>query len=247
MTFLFPWTPRRPERAPHDESLPPFPDRVLNESSEPPVFQVPRRPVAAVLKDPPSDSNSAESVEKELPTPPAQPKFYGIALPGWVGLRKERYFGLPRRTVILIAVGSLLLLALILGLGIGLTARRRKGYVSLLMSIWMVGLLTFLQKQRLDHTPDLRRPPDWRRYILRAGAWSLWHILYLIREHSSRLAHNLRRSPGGPKPEQQPALRPQNLGYTRIHPWEECQSRSRGRGSLHRLQSFRSGLFIKRL
>jgi len=143
MTFLFPWTPRRPERAPHDDSLPPFPDRVLNESSEPPVFQVPRRPVAAVVKDPPSDSNSAGSVEKELPTPPVQPKFYGIALPEWVGLRKERYFGLPRRIVILIGVGLLLLLALILGLSIGLTAGRKKAYAFLLMPIWMVGLLTF--------------------------------------------------------------------------------------------------------
>ncbi|PUU72834.1 RlpA-like double-psi beta-barrel-protein domain-containing protein-containing protein [Tuber borchii] len=126
MSFLFPWTPRRPERAPHDDSLPPFPDRVLNESSEPPVFQVPRRPVAAVVKEPPSDSNSAGSLEKESPTPPARPKFYGIVLPGWIRLRKERYFGLPRRTVILIAVGLLLLLALILGLSIGLTVGKKK-------------------------------------------------------------------------------------------------------------------------
>jgi len=147
MSFLFPWTPRRPERAPHDDSLPPFPDRVLNESSEPPVFQVPRRPVTAVVKEPPSDSNSAESLEKELPTPPARPKFYGIVLPGWIRLRKERYFGLPRRTVILIAVGLLLLLALILGLSIGLTAGKKKAYAFPLMSIWMVGLLTFYRSK----------------------------------------------------------------------------------------------------
>ncbi|PWW75217.1 plant expansin-like protein [Tuber magnatum] len=90
MRSLFPWGPRCPDRAPHDDSLPPFPDRVLDESSQPPVFLIPRRPAAAALKGLASDSKSAESTEKELPAPPARPKFYGIALPGWMGLRKER-------------------------------------------------------------------------------------------------------------------------------------------------------------
>ncbi|RPA90922.1 hypothetical protein L873DRAFT_1838835 [Choiromyces venosus 120613-1] len=126
MSFLFSWKVRRPERAPHDDSLPPFPDRVLDESPEPPVPQIPRCPVVAVTKEPASDSNSAESIEKELPAPPARRKFCGIVLPGWIGLRKERYFGFPRLTVILIAVGLLLLLVLILGLSIGLTAGKKK-------------------------------------------------------------------------------------------------------------------------
>ncbi|KAG0138318.1 RlpA-like double-psi beta-barrel-protein domain-containing protein-containing protein [Tuber indicum] len=127
MSFLLPWKRRCLERAPHDDSLPPFPDRVLNESSEPPVFQVPRRPVAAVLaKEPTPGSKNAENVEKELPAPPAPSKFYGVVLPGWIGLRKERYFGFSRRTVILAMAVLLLLLALILGLSIGLTRGRKK-------------------------------------------------------------------------------------------------------------------------
>ncbi|KAG0634353.1 RlpA-like double-psi beta-barrel-protein domain-containing protein-containing protein [Tuber brumale] len=126
MSFLFPWKRRCLERAPHDDSLPPFPDRVLNESSEPPVLQLPHRPVTALVKELMSDSKSAEIEEKELPAPPPPPKFYGVVLPGWIGLRKERYFGFPRRTVILATVGLLLLLALILGLSIGLTGGRKK-------------------------------------------------------------------------------------------------------------------------
>ncbi|CUS15062.1 unnamed protein product [Tuber aestivum] len=126
MSFLLPWKLRCPDRAPHDDSLPPFPDRVLDESSEPPVFQVPRRPVAAVVREPAPSSKCLGDTEKELPAPPARSKFYGIVLPGWIGLRKERYFGLPRRTAILVAVGLLLLLALILGLSIGLTTGRKK-------------------------------------------------------------------------------------------------------------------------
>jgi hypothetical protein len=86
------------------------------------------------------------AVEKELPPIPPQtpepekasasrpPFTFALAfmLPTWGVKGKERYFGLQKKTAVVVAVGVVAFLALMLGLSIGLTVGRGKSYAPII-------------------------------------------------------------------------------------------------------------------
>lgn len=102
------------------------------------------------------------SIADEKPLPPPPPKFSFFTLPSLpkhLPLSKERtYFGLRRNTFLLVLLGAFLaLLALILGLAIGLTVGK-KSYVPPLLptSLFRETLAPFLIFQA--HHPAGRKP-----------------------------------------------------------------------------------------